>query len=42
MSVLTPVTKRAIVIDSGSTRIEAVTCRRSTENHVHQFCVYDR
>ena len=35
MAVETPVTNRAIVIDSGSTRIPALTCRPATGNQVN-------
>ena len=36
MRALTPVTKAAIVIDSGSISSPTLTCRRSTENQVNQ------
>ena len=37
MAVETPVTNKAMVIDSGSTRIPALTCRPATGNQVNMF-----
>ena len=42
MSAETPVTKRTIVTDSGSTRTPTGMCKRSTENQVNHVSVYER